>query len=419
MAQRRDRVFYGWYVVGGASLALFVENGIISSFGAFATPLSQHFDASRASTSGLFAVMSCLALGLGIISGPIADQLGPRLLVLTGGLLIGAGLIVASRAETLWQVYGAYAVGVGVGAACIVVPVTEAVEHWFLRRRALATGLAASGVGAGTLIVPPLAAALLRDLSWRAVFLLFGIAAMIGIVAASRLIASSPMARGLRPDGDEESTLEPYDPEAGVTLREALATRRFWLLWAALLIGGFGSFVPFAHLIPDAESHGMHPVVASGMLSLIGAGGLLSRLLVGIAADRIGRRRSLVLASAGAAAFLCWWLAANHVWSCAAFAFGYGLTNGSLGTLVPALAVDYFGTRHAGAIIGVLFASWAPGSLIGPILAGLIFDAHGSYTLPILASAATMLIATACTLLLPDPEPEVAPVPVRLTGAAS
>jgi len=302
VAQIGKRVFYGWYVAGGAALALFVENGIISSFGAFATPLSQHFNASRASTSGLFAVMSCLALSFGIVAGPIADQVGPRLLVLTGGLLIGSGLLVASRAEAFWQVYGAYAVGVGVGAACIVVPATEAVEHWFVRRRALASGLAASGVGAGTLVMPPLAAALLRDASWRSVFLLFGILAAVGIVVAARLITSSPMARGLRPDGDEEAAAESYDPEAGMTLWEALATRRFRLLWAALLIGGFGSFVPFAHLIPDAESHGMHPVVASGMLSLIGVGGLLSRVLVGVTADRIGRRRSLVLASAGAAA---------------------------------------------------------------------------------------------------------------------
>ncbi|MGH2598012.1 MAG: MFS transporter [Dehalococcoidia bacterium] len=420
MPDSRERVYYGWYVVGGASLALFLSYGIIYAFGSFFTPLSQAFDANRAAISGLFAISVAVPNLLGVVTGPLADRLGPRPLVLVGGILIGAGILAVSRADALWQIYAAYGLGVGVGTACVLVPVTEAVQHWFVRRRAFASGLAVAGIGAGNLILPPVAAALLRVMDWRDVFVVLGIVAAVGIVAASRLVDASPERRGLRPDGDPpDPSAGPPKPPPGMTLREALAQHHFRLLYAAILIGGFGVFVPFSQLVPDAEAHGIHPVVAAILLGLIGGGSLAGRFLTGSLADRFGRRRSLAATFAAMAIFLAGWLVADQAWSLAIFAVGFGLTYGSWAALTPALAVDYFGARHAGAIIGVLYTSIAPGAFLGSTMAGYAYDRLDSYTVPIIACAATVAVATVCTVLLPDPQPIAITAPTRAAGTVA
>lgn len=422
MTQRSGGLFYGWFVVAGTSIALFLGYGVIYAFGSFFTTFEQAFDANRASVAGLFAVTLALVNGLGVVAGPLADRVGPRPMVLIGGLLVGAGLILASRATALWQLYLAYGVGVGVGVACILVPGSEAVQHWFVRRRGFASGLAVAGIGAGNLVAPPVAAALLRELGWRTVLTLLGIVAAAGIIAASRLLAPSPEARGLRPDGDPAPAAGAAAsgvPVAGMTARQALATRSFWLLYAALAAAALAAFFPFAHLVPDAESRGIHPVTASFLLGLVGAGSLAGRFLIGPSADRLGRRRSLVVAFAGMAVFLAWWLVADRVWSLAIFALGFGLWYGSFAALAPALGADYFGTRHAGAIIGLLYTSLVPGSLLGPTLAGAAYDLFDSYTVPVLASVVVMTVALIVALLLPDPQGQRAPAVAAAPSAAT
>jgi MFS family permease len=259
-------------------------------------------------------VTLALATLLGAASGTLADRTGARPLVLLGGLLAGGGLLLASRADTLWHLYVTYELGLGLGIGFVLVPATETVQHWFVRRRGFASGLAVAGIGAGNLAFPPLAAAL---------------------------------------------------------------------------------------------------------LGMIGGGSLAGRFLVGGAADRFGRRRSLLAAFGVAALFLAWWLLATEPWSLAIFAAGFGLAYGSLAALYPALAADYFGTKHAGAIIGIFYTSLAPGSLLGPTLAGYAYDLYDSYALPILASVVTMVGAAICVLFLPDPQPSIrAAAPAAGVGVA-
>lgn len=309
--------FYGWYVVGGAFVALLFAYGSMYALGALFTPLSRPFDANRTQTSWLFSISIALGNSLGFLTGPLADRVGPRPLGLLGGVLVGGGLLVASRVETLWQLYAAYCLGVGLGTACILVPATEAVQHFFVRQHGFASGLAVAGIGAGNLAAPPFVAALLRVLDWRDVFLVLGATCLIGIVLASLLLARSPEERGLTPDGDPPTSDATAVIDDNRTLQQALHARPFWLLYGAVAVGSLAAFIPFVHLVPDAESRGIHPVTAATLLGLIGAGSLLGRFTIGAAADRIGRRRSLALAFAIMAATMAWWLVADRVWSLA------------------------------------------------------------------------------------------------------
>jgi OFA family oxalate/formate antiporter-like MFS transporter len=158
------QIFYGWFVVLAAFAVTFVGFGCAYTFSAFVEALQRDFDASRGSVSLVFSLAGFLYFGLGILSGPLADRVGSRGLAVAGMILTGLGLAAASVARSLPEVYAAYGLGVGLGVGCAYVPAIGAVQRWFVRRRGFASGIAVSGIGVGTLVMPPLASLLIDSL---------------------------------------------------------------------------------------------------------------------------------------------------------------------------------------------------------------------------------------------------------------
>ena len=388
------RVFYGWFVVAGAFAVTFVGFGSAYTFSAFLESLQRDFAASRGSVSLVFSLAGFLYFGLGILSGPLADRWGSRRLSVIGMLLVGLGLWFAGLARTLGEVYVAYGLGVGLGIGCSYVPAVGAVQRWFLKRRGFASGLAVSGIGVGTLIMPPLAAYLIALLGWRHAYLLLGVLAAVVGVGMALMIENDPRDRGLSPDGEP---LRPATVNAetaqGFSVREAIRSRRFLGLYAACLACSFGLFVPFVHLIPYALDHGVPRTLAVLLLGAVGVGSTAGRFFMGSLADKLGRESSLLLMFIGMAVALLSWVFATAYWGMVAFALAYGVCYGGFVAILPALVMDYFGGRQVSSIIGVLYTSVAFGTLVGPSAAGFAFDLNHSYTLPILAGAATNAIA--------------------------
>src|SRR5689334_11810030 len=158
--QKAPRIFHGWLVVAAGFAVTFVGFGCVYAFSAFIDPLQRDFGASRGSVSVVFSLAAFLYFGLGSVSGPLADRVGARRLAVFGMVLIGLGLAAVAAARNLAQVYAIYGLAVGVGVGCSYVPAMGTVQRWFSRHRALASGIASSGIGAGTLVVPPLASLL-------------------------------------------------------------------------------------------------------------------------------------------------------------------------------------------------------------------------------------------------------------------
>src|SRR5229473_1526353 len=256
------RIFYGWLVVAAAFAVTFVGFGCAYTFSAFVEPLQRDFGASRGSVSLVFSLAGFLYFGLGIVSGPLADRFGSRRLAVAGMVLTGLGLAAASAARSLAEVYAAYGLGVGLGVGCSYVPVVGAVQRWFVRRRGFASGVAVSGIGVGTLVMPPLAAFLIAALGWRNTYLVLGaLAALVG-AGMALMIENDPRDRGLGPDGDPVQSGAGSVHAAGATVGEAIGSRRFVGLYAACLTCSFGLFVPFVHLVPYARDHGVPPASA-------------------------------------------------------------------------------------------------------------------------------------------------------------
>jgi MFS family permease len=388
-----SRIFYGWFVVLAAFAVTFVGFGCAYTFSAFVETLQRDFDASRGSVSLVFSLAGFLYFGLGILSGPLADRVGSRGLAVAGMILTGLGLAAASVARSLPEVYAAYGLGVGLGVGCAYVPAIGAVQRWFVRRRGFASGLAVSGIGVGTLVMPPLASLLIESLGWRGAYLALGTFAAVVGGGLALLIENDPRDRGLGPDGDPPpSGAQPARPE-GNSVRDAIRSRRFISLYAACLICSFGVFVPFVHLVPYAQGHGVAPASAALLLGVIGIGSTAGRFFLGGLADRMGRQLSLLLMFTGMALALAVWVIATNIWSLTAFAFACGVFYGGWVAVLPAVVMDYFGGRNVSGIIGLLYTSVAFGTLIGPSAAGFAFDLSHSYTVPILASAGANIVA--------------------------
>jgi MFS family permease len=388
-----SRIFYGWFVVAAAFAVTFVGFGCAYTFSAFVESLQRDFGASRGSVSLVFSLAGFLYFGLGSVSGPLADRFGSRRLAVAGMILIGLGLSAASAARSLPEVYAAYGLGVGLGVGCAYVPAIGAVQRWFIRRRGFASGLAVSGIGVGTLVMPLLASFFIETLGWRGAYLALGALAAVVGGGLALLIENDPRDRGLGPDGDPPPSEAQPARREGSTVGEAIRSHRFISLYAACLICSFGVFVPFVHLVPYARDHGAAPSSAVLLLGVIGVGSTAGRFFLGGLADRIGRQPSLLLMFAGMALALGVWVISTAIWSLAAFAFIFGVFYGGWVAILPAVVMDYFGGRNVSGIIGILYTSVAFGTLIGPSAAGFVFDLSHSYTLPILASAGANIVA--------------------------
>lgn len=386
----------GWTVVAGTFVFLVLGFGAAYSFTAFFPALEAEFQASREQISLIFGISGFLYFAWGAASGALADRIGTKGVVVIGTLVLGTGLVLGSLAETLMQAYLAFGLGIGLGIGFAYVPSVAAVQRWFVAKRGMAGGFAVAGIGVGTLIGPPAAAALIDYDGWRFAYLVMGITVLtVGLAAASR-IDDPPSHRLGRAAGG--ATLR------GAELGAALKSRAFLLFWFSSFLLSLGLFVPFVHLVPYAIDRGFGAETGVLLLSLIGVGSTLGRFVLAGFADRIGRRRALVLMYAGVGLMDLLWLWGGPLWSLYVFAVVYGLCYGGFVGTAPAVSADYFGTKRLSSIIGWLYTSVAFGTLVGPPLAGRAFDLYQSYDLPIMVGAASGLLGALIVLLIGRPD---------------
>ena len=379
-----DEPRYAWVAVWACFVALAVIFGVAYSFAAFFEPLSQAFQAQRADVALVFGLCGLVYFVFGAGGGLLADRFGPRRICSAGMALIAAGLLVSSLAQSMHAIYAAYGLGVGLGIALVYTPAIACVQPWFNRRRGLAAGIASAGIGAGTVAVPLLATWLMSWLPWRQA--LQGLALLVLVVGlgATLLLRRAPAAMA-RAGG----------AVAGHSLRQAMASRQFRWLYLMAVAASPAMFIPFAHVSAAARDLGVADAQAVGLVGLIGIGSLVGRFAIGALADRAGRPLTLVLVQASLGlSLLLWWWAPGYA-ALAVFAVWMGASYGGIVSLMPALCMDLFGARAVSAIIGTLYTGAAVGNLLGPWVAGAVFDRLHSYAPVIWACVGFSAIATA------------------------
>ena len=391
-----------WVVVWACFVALAVIFGVSYSFAAFFAPLSQAFNAQRADVSLVFGLSGLVYFLGGAAGGLLADRYGPQRVCSAGMVLIGAGLLGSSWAPSMTAIYWTYGVGIGLGIALVYTPAIACVQPWFKARRGLAAGIASAGIGAGTVAVPLAATALIGALQWRgALQALAGGVLLLGF-SATLLLKRAPAA-----------TATAGAAVAGHTLRQALATPQFRWLYGMAVLASPSMFIPFAHVSAAARDLGVGDARAVGLVGLIGIGSLVGRFAIGALADRVGRTRTLALSQAAMGLSYVLWGGAGGYPMMASFALLLGLTYGGIVSLMPALCMDLFGAKAVSAIIGTLYTGAAFGNLLGPWLAGLVFDATRSYSPVIWGCGVLSALATAAVWRLLH---QAAPSPPAVAG---
>jgi len=196
---------YAWVVVWATFVCLALIFGVSYSFAAFFESFAAEFAAHRADVSWIFGLSGFVYFVMGAGGGMLSDRLGPRWVCSAGMVLIALGLLATSWATSLWSVYLSYGLLVGLGIALVYTPSIANVQPWFSTRRGLAGGIASSGVGAGTLVVPLLLTLAMGQMPWRESMRTLSLAVLVlGLLAASLLqkaprpeTANAPAAAGL------------------------------------------------------------------------------------------------------------------------------------------------------------------------------------------------------------------------------
>jgi MFS family permease len=383
-----------WVVVWATFVCLAVIFGVSYSFAAFFESFAKEFAAQRADVSWIFGLCGLVYFVLGAGSGMLADRWGPRMVCMTGMVFIAMGLFLTSLAQSLATVYLSYGLLVGLGIAFVYTPSIACVQPWFNKRRGLASGIASAGVGAGTLILPVVVSYLLIEVNWREALQMMSAGVLLIGLTAGFLLKRAPNLSG--------STSGQLP---GLTLSATLKTPSFRWLYMGTLLGAPVMFVPFAHISAAARDAGVPDAQAVGLVGLIGIGSLVGRFAIGWLADRMGRIKTLMLMQGLMGLSYLVWAGAQDPWMFAVFALWFGLSYGSIVSLLPAICMDLFGGRAVSAIIGTLYTGAALGNLLGPVLAGQVFDMTQSYALVIWITLCISAMATySCWRILKYPK---------------
>ena len=391
----RPAPFYGWVVVGAAFSVLFMAYGAQFSFGVFFSALLEEFGWSRAALSGAFSLYAFGYAGFAVVSGWLTDRWGPRAVIATGGIFLGAGWIAMSFTHALWHPYVFYGVVAALGMSTAFVPCGATVARWFIRRRGLAAGLASAGGSLGAFALPPIAQLLVSTVGWRWAYIIFGSAILVALNALAPLMKRDPESLGLTPDGD------PPAPSGGAaspasrdyTIAQAMKSRAFWVLFALFAATWIPVFSPLVHLVPLARGLGVKPMLAATLVSALGMAAIAGRLVLGTLSDRVGRRPALGIGLGLQVAAFLGFAVAGSLPGLYAASIAFGFSYGAISALFPAVVADFFGRSQAGSLVGLLFAMAGSMAAWGPLGAGFIYDRTGSYGPAWVGSAALNVVA--------------------------
>jgi len=352
--------------VAGAFVVLMVGFGAIYSYAAFAEEIAGTFRVDRPAVAVVFALSGGACFLVSAVSGPMSDRIGARAMSGTGLLMVAAGLILTAAAPSLVVVYAGYGLLVGLGVGCAYVPAMAAVQRAFTARRGIASGIAVSGIGIGTILVPP-AAGLLSCLGdWRTAFLISGVAAALVGCAGAMLLPASPDAR---PRVDAASPVP---------------ARSVVLAWLGILFVSMPAMLPHAALVSSAHDLGLPRPEALGLLGLLGLGTVVGRFLLAAIADGLCRRRVFIACCAAMAVSMVLWALADGAWMLRAFALAFGAAQGGFVALLPAFIADRFGTGQLGRVMGTLYTSRGLALIAAPPALMLAADMVG-FAIPVLA----------------------------------
>jgi MFS family permease len=381
---------YGWVMVGIGALMTCVAIGAMFSLAVFLEPMTRDTGWSRAGISGAMT-LNFLAMGLaGFGWGTLSDRYGTRRVVLAGSVLLGLGLVLASRATSQSAFLLTYGLIVGVAAGSFFAPMIAAVMGWFERHRSLAVSLVSVGVGVAPMTISPFAAWLVSWTDWRTAQLVIGVGAWALLIPAALFVRSAP---GSQSAGQANA----------VSTKGVLASAPFIVLALTYFACCAAHSGPIFHTISYAIACGVAPIAAVTVYSVEGLAGLGGRLALGLLADRYGVKRILIAGLVIQALAAGTFVFASRLNEFYAVAAVFGFAYGGVMPLYAVLAREYFPQHIMGTVLGAATMVASLGMSLGPLAGGWVFDRFGGYAWLYVGSFALGLGAVGIALAFPRP----------------
>jgi OFA family oxalate/formate antiporter-like MFS transporter len=386
-----------WFVVLGAVL-LQICLGAIYTWSLFNQPLVDKFGWQLSEVALTFSITIFVFAFTTIISGKMQDKFGPRIVATIGGLVLGTGLILASKATTVTQLYLFYGVlgGAGVGIA-YVCPLSTCVK-WFPENRGFITGIAVGAFGLGSLVFKGIIVNLLATKGVSETFFYLGIIFAVLVVAGAQLLK-------VPATSEASSGKASASSDSDFTSSEMLKTKSFYLLWITYFFACISGLLVIG-LAKDigVEMAGLEPVVAANavaVLALFNAGG---RLSWGVISDKLGRVKSILVmfimtavSMAALAVVPLTYFIFFGLLAIIAFCFGGFLS------VYPVITADFFGTKNLGGNYGLIFIAYGFAAMAGPQIKNA-----STLTMAFIIAAGCAALSAGLMLMVKKPVKDVA-----------
>ena len=371
------------------------------AFGEFAGPLKEQFGWSQTQLN--------LSLAFSFISGlcapfvgTLSDRIGIRPVMFGSILIIAIGFLMRPFITELWHWYLFSALVYTGFPGATVLPGGKMVGLWFPRTRGRMMGAVMAGNNFGGITMPPLAAAIIVVFNWQTAYVVFGV--IMGALAVMALFVivedekkvESEMKRTGRGD---QAQIARAAAQAGVTLKQALRNRNFWLVTVGLVAATFTYQGVLTQLRQHFEESGFTPAMATTAVSTIAGMGIFSKLAFGRASEKITARIATIL-SIGlqmVGVLIIAQVDASHLLWLSIFVFGLGF--GGLGALALLVVQEMFGMKEFGGIMGIMQVGMIASGTGAPMMAGAIHDASGSFDSAFLIVAAIFVVGIAALAL--------------------
>lgn len=370
--------------------------GVGDTFIVFLLPLSESFGWTRAQVSSVYSIYLVVTGVAAPLTGMMLDRWGPRIVYPAGFVLLGAGCLLAGHLTRLWQFQACIGILNGMGVSMLgMVPASMLISRWFRDRMSTAMGIAYAGFGTGTLLIVPLAQALIQAYGWRETYRLVGFA----IFAMLPLLLAIPWRKlSAGPDAAPRRRMDSLDETRAWQVGSAMKTRAYWQLVQVFAFTALAMYAMLAQIVAYLVQVGLKPLEAAtafGMAGLLSVAGMMAS---GWSSDRFGFRAtataSFVSTFIGIAVLL---LLSFHPagWLVVPFVLFFGISQGARGPIVASITARLFRGPTFATINGTIFACMSIGGALGSWISGVLYDLTGGYRSSFVFSMACVVVAAA------------------------
>ena len=401
--------YYGWLIIGIAFVTMAIGVSARTAFSLLMPPLIDEFGWDRGLAAGAFSFGFLSSAVFSPVIGRVMDTRGPRVVIMTGIALLSTGLLLAPFIQSPWHFYATLGVLVGGGSNLMTYSVhSQFLPNWFVARRALAISIAFAGAGVGGIVLLPWLQSIIVSNGWRAACIAIGLLVLLVAAPLNLLVRKRPQDFGLLPDGaarpDPSAPRRPsniVDPVWAATewtLARAMRSARFWWICGSYFCALAAWYAVQVHQTKYLTEIGFTPIIAAWALGAVSVVAIPGQIGLGALSDRIGREWVWTAGCAGFVVCYVALIALEHTQSTLLLYlmvisqgfFGYALTS-----VMGAIVAEIFEGPHFGAIFGTVMVASMAGGAAGPLVAGIIHDATGSYHWAFILSIGCCLVSAA------------------------